>query len=370
MQRAGESYEALMTQVRPDLGDRISKAFANVDSLISEMGLDLNDENRRHVRILAYNRMEISIENIDKVAEADKVVTDVIGKMKPAAVLDMIRNGINPLEKTFDELAAMAGEVSEDAESATEGFEFDRPVKITLMYRVDDCAFARGYADVENMTGTADGDLFGSETPVKMTVDGIITLSVDDMEGKVVIPDELPTENPMEQTEAAVPAAEGGVAMTIDGKEIAVPSRARAIAESGWTIEKEYSGDEQVEPDSLTYVKFAKDDMDLTAFVYNVGDETADALDCEIYELSFMKGYGDAANDAQILGGLVKIGMSEAEVAAALDGAGIKYEKEDQQNGYCYYEIPMGGDSVGYEIGLNEDEGVWQIQARNETVWN
>ncbi len=104
MQRAGESYEALMTQVRPDLGDRISKAFANVDSLISEMGLDLNEENRRHVRILAYNRMEISVENIDKVAEADKAVTDVIGKMRPAAVLDMIRNGINPLEKTFDEI--------------------------------------------------------------------------------------------------------------------------------------------------------------------------------------------------------------------------------------------------------------------------
>ena len=104
MQKAGESYEALMTQVRPDLGDRLSKAFANVDSLISEMGLDLSDENRRHVRILAYNRMEISVENIDKVAEADKVVTDVIGRMKPAAVLDMIRSGINPLEKSFDEI--------------------------------------------------------------------------------------------------------------------------------------------------------------------------------------------------------------------------------------------------------------------------
>ena len=104
MQKAGESYEALMTQVRPDLGDRLSKAFANVDSLISEMGLDLNDENRRHVRILAYNRMEISVSNIEKVAEADRIVTGVIDKMKPAAVLDMIRNGINPLEKTFDEI--------------------------------------------------------------------------------------------------------------------------------------------------------------------------------------------------------------------------------------------------------------------------
>lgn len=104
MHRAGESYEALMTQVRPDLGDRISKAFSNIDSMISDMGLDLNDENRRHVRILAYNRMEISAENIERVSEADRVVTGVIDKMKPAAVLDMIRNGINPLERTFEEI--------------------------------------------------------------------------------------------------------------------------------------------------------------------------------------------------------------------------------------------------------------------------
>jgi len=116
LQKAGESYEALMTNVRPDLGDNMSKAFASVDGIIESLGLEADDENRRHVRILAYNRIEISITNLDKVAKADSLVTGVLGKMKPAAVLDMIRNGINPLEKSFDEIEKFLDErtVSEE----------------------------------------------------------------------------------------------------------------------------------------------------------------------------------------------------------------------------------------------------------------
>ncbi len=165
IQRAGESYEALMTQVRPDLGDRISKAFANVDSLISEMGLDLNDENRRHVRILAYNRMEISVENIDKVAEADKVVQDVIGKMKPAAVLDMIRNGINPLEKTFDEINKFLDErVVKTAgyEKASENYaqflySLDKNKEITAAERESYIGIYRMLNKIESKDGSAVG---------------------------------------------------------------------------------------------------------------------------------------------------------------------------------------------------------------------
>ena len=104
LHRAGESYEALMTEVRKDLGDSISKAFAGIDAIASELGLEINDETRRHIKILSYNTMEITPENIERVAEADAKVRGVIGKMKPAAVLDMIRNGINPLEKSFDEI--------------------------------------------------------------------------------------------------------------------------------------------------------------------------------------------------------------------------------------------------------------------------
>lgn len=102
--KAGETYEALMTAPRADLGDRISKAFQNVDDILADMNLEINDSNRRAVRILGYNSMEITQENIDAVKEADSQVTSIIEKMTPATTLQMIREQMNPLEMSMEEL--------------------------------------------------------------------------------------------------------------------------------------------------------------------------------------------------------------------------------------------------------------------------
>lgn len=105
-EKAQDSYEALMTAPRKDMGDSISRAFRNVDAILKDMGLELNKENRRAVRILGYNNMEINPEQIGKVREADRQVQEVIHKMTPASTLQMIRDGVNPLESTFEELNA------------------------------------------------------------------------------------------------------------------------------------------------------------------------------------------------------------------------------------------------------------------------
>lgn len=118
--KAGESYEALMTKPRADLGDRISSAFSNIDDLLAENEMEPNDENRRAVRILAYNQMEITKENIEKVAQADEMVTRLLNQMTPAATLNMIRDGVNPLEQSIPELTeyfeAQEGQLTEQAE--------------------------------------------------------------------------------------------------------------------------------------------------------------------------------------------------------------------------------------------------------------
>lgn len=103
-QRAGETYEALMTAPRRDMGDSIQKAFRNVDDILADMDLALTDENRRAVRILGYNHMEINHENIRKIREKDKQLTDVVSEMKPARVLQMIREGMNPIHMPLDDL--------------------------------------------------------------------------------------------------------------------------------------------------------------------------------------------------------------------------------------------------------------------------
>lgn len=101
---AGEQYELLGTQVRKDLGDNIKKAFAGVDSLLEEMSLPQTEANRRAVRILGYNSMEITSQNIDAVKAQDSLLQRVINKMTPATTLRLIREGINPLECTPEEL--------------------------------------------------------------------------------------------------------------------------------------------------------------------------------------------------------------------------------------------------------------------------
>lgn len=119
---AKESYETLMTAPRADLGDNIRKAFANVDSILQDLGLDLTEENRKAVRVLGYNRMDLSEENIRRVREAQQRVGSVIAKMTPAAVLSMIRDGINPLEKNFEELNQYLEEKEQDFDRSAESY--------------------------------------------------------------------------------------------------------------------------------------------------------------------------------------------------------------------------------------------------------
>lgn len=103
--RAGETYEALMTAPRADLGDSIKTAFRNVDELLRENSMEITPDNRRAVRILGYNSMEITEENINAVKEADAMLNKVLSHMTPEKTLHMLREGINPMEMNLDALS-------------------------------------------------------------------------------------------------------------------------------------------------------------------------------------------------------------------------------------------------------------------------
>lgn len=102
--QAQEKYETLMTAPRKDLGDLITKAFANVDDMLKELGQEVSEENQKAVRVLGYNQMPINVENIDKIKKAHHRVTNLIHQMSPRNVLDMIRDGINPLRSSLSDL--------------------------------------------------------------------------------------------------------------------------------------------------------------------------------------------------------------------------------------------------------------------------
>lgn len=104
-EKAGEKYEELMTAPRRDMGDSIQKAFRNVDEILSDMELSPTDENRRAVRILGYNSAEITEENITQVRRMDEMLTSVVKELKPGKVLNMIREGVNPLSMSIEDLS-------------------------------------------------------------------------------------------------------------------------------------------------------------------------------------------------------------------------------------------------------------------------
>lgn len=165
--KAGESYEALMTAPRKDMGDSIQKAFRNVDDILQDLGLETNDSNRRAVRILGYNNMEITQDSIQSVKEADMQVTGVIRRMTPATTLQMIREQINPLDMNLDELEEYLNEQDKDTGSDAEKFstylhKLDQSHAITEDEREAYIGIYRLFRQIEKTDGAAIGSVVAS----------------------------------------------------------------------------------------------------------------------------------------------------------------------------------------------------------------
>ncbi len=104
METVRRSYESVGTAPRKDMGDSISKAFANVQDILKEMDMPVNYETQRAVRILGYNQLEITEVNINQIMDYDRQVNDMLNTFYPEAVIGMIKEGINPLDVPIDEL--------------------------------------------------------------------------------------------------------------------------------------------------------------------------------------------------------------------------------------------------------------------------
>lgn len=161
--KAGEQYELLGTEVRADLGDSIKKAFSNVDDILGDLNFDINDTNRRAVRILGYNSMEITVSNIEAVRDADAGLQRIMNKMTPASTLQLIRDGINPLETDLttleNQLDAYETTIEQTAEKYSKFlFKLEKNHEITPEERESYIGIYRLLHQIEK----ADGALVGN----------------------------------------------------------------------------------------------------------------------------------------------------------------------------------------------------------------
>ena len=172
-EQAGERYETMMTQPRGDLGDSIRKAFRNMDEILVDMGLETSEENRRAVRILGYNRMPITRELIDSVKAADMSLQRVIDKLTPASVLNMIREGKNPLEMSVSDLETYLDQAGRNAAAEQEKFseflyKLEQADGITEAEKESYIGIYRLFRQIEKSDGAVIGSLVNQHAELTM----------------------------------------------------------------------------------------------------------------------------------------------------------------------------------------------------------
>lgn len=174
LQDAGQSYETMMTTPRSDLGDSISKAFRNIDDILTDLSLDITKSNQRAIRILAYNQMEITPDAIEQVKAVDEEVQRVFSNLKPAVVREMIKDGTNPLDMSLGELNAAAEQIQEEQGSANEDkfskylWQLEQNQEISEEERSAYIGVYRLIRQVEKTDGAAIGSLMQQGAPITM----------------------------------------------------------------------------------------------------------------------------------------------------------------------------------------------------------
>ena len=173
-ENAKESYETVMTAPRADLGDSIKKAFRNVDDILQDMELEVNEANRRAIRIMGYNQITITEENLEKIKKADKQVRTVIDGLKPGMTLEMIREGKNPLEMSMEELQDYVMEHENKFINETEKFseflyKLDKKKEITKAERDAYIGVYRLFRQIEKSDGAVIGSLLNQKADINLS---------------------------------------------------------------------------------------------------------------------------------------------------------------------------------------------------------
>lgn len=120
LEQANEAYETMMTSPRADMGDSIQRAFRNVDDILADLDMEISAPNQRAVRILAYNEITITTESITQMKAADEKMQNLFRNLKPQVVMELIREGENPLTMSVTELNSKAEEIVRTLDPAQE----------------------------------------------------------------------------------------------------------------------------------------------------------------------------------------------------------------------------------------------------------
>lgn len=119
--KMNETYEAVGTQIRGDLGDSLKKAVqGSADDIIKDLGLEGTDEDKEAIKVLAANNMDMTRENVETVKSVNAMINNLIKNMKPETVLNMIKDGVNPMNASIEEVNEYLTEANDKASKDNE----------------------------------------------------------------------------------------------------------------------------------------------------------------------------------------------------------------------------------------------------------
>lgn len=168
------SYESIMTSPRADMGDSIKKAFRNVDAILQDMNLEINEANKRAIRIMGYNQITITEDNLNKIKEADRQVRNIIDNLKPGMTLKMIREGKNPLEMSLKEVQDYIEHQEKEFQNSSEKFseflyKLDKKKDINEQEREAYIGIYRLLRQVEKSDGAVIGSLLNQNAEISFS---------------------------------------------------------------------------------------------------------------------------------------------------------------------------------------------------------
>ncbi len=174
-----EIYEKVSTEANKEYGDSITKAFKSIPDILKGLGIEDTQANERAARILGYNSMEITEESIQAVKEYDSMLNKVIDNMKPSVVLELIRNGSNPLDKTISELDKELSDIAQSKDISSEEkysrylWQLERSNAITEQEREGYIGVYRLLNNIEKTDGAAIGAVLQSRR--EMTLGNLLS---------------------------------------------------------------------------------------------------------------------------------------------------------------------------------------------------
>lgn len=174
MDMALQSYETLWTAPRKDMGDSIQKAFGNIDEILKDLDLEVSEANQRAVRILAHNSQPLTVENIAEIKDVDLEMQRLFRNLTPAATLELIRKGENPLDIEISQLNEMVESMqAESGEKENERFskflwKLEQNNEISKEERDSYIGIYRLIAQVEKNDGAALGALLNQGADITM----------------------------------------------------------------------------------------------------------------------------------------------------------------------------------------------------------